>query len=98
MFGKGVYLSVFCFLCYAKDRYTYMSEDKVAEERDPDLNEDEDIILDIIREDHWMDVAEEGDYKKKIHVLRWEVYVKDKEDFIKGYFLVSFPHPKGGGA
>ena len=28
------------------------------------------------REDHWKDVAEDGDNKKKIHALRWEVYVK----------------------
>ena len=48
----------------------------MAEERDPDLNEEEDIILDEIREEHWRDVAEEGDDKKKIHELRWEVYVK----------------------
>ena len=33
---------------------------------------------------------------KKIHALRWEVYVKEKEDLIKRCFLVSVPHPKGG--
>ena len=48
----------------------------MAEERDPDLNEDEDIILDEIREEHHRDVAEEGDDKKKIHDLRLEVYIK----------------------
>ena len=45
----------------------------MLEERDPDLNEEEDIILDKIREDHWRDVSEEGDYKKKFYALRWEV-------------------------
>ena len=69
MFGKGMYLSVFYCLCYDKDRSTDMSEEKVAEERDPDLNEEEDIRMDEIREDHWRDVAEEGDDKKKIHYL-----------------------------
>ena len=49
-----------------------------------------------IREDNCMDVAEEGDDKKKIHSLRWEVYVKDKEDLIKREFLVSVTHTKGG--
>ena len=44
-----------------------------------------------------MDVAEEGDYKKKIHALRWDVYVKEKEELIKREFSVSVPHPKGGG-
>ena len=76
MFGKGVYLSVFYCLCCAKDRYTDMLEDQVAEERYPDLNEEEDIRLDAIRGDHWRNVAEEGDKKKKIIALRWEVYVK----------------------
>ena len=49
----------------------------MAEERDPDLNEEEDIILDAIREENWRDVAEEVDKKKNIHALIWEVYVKD---------------------
>ena len=82
-------------LCYG---YIYidMSKDKVAEERDPVLNEEEDIRLDEIREEHWRDVSEEGDYKKNIHDLRWEVYVKNKEEFIKREFCVSVPHPKGG--
>ena len=48
----------------------------MVEERYPYLNEEEDIIIDEIREEHWRDVAEEGDDKKKIHVLRWEVYGK----------------------
>ena len=43
----------------------------MAEEIDTDLNEEEDIILDAIREEHWSDVAEEGDYKKNISALRW---------------------------
>ena len=66
-----MYLSVFYFLCYVTDVYTDMSEDQVVEERYPDLNEEEDIILDSIREEHWRGVAEEGDYKSKIHPLRW---------------------------
>ena len=28
--------------------------------------------------------------------LRWEIYVKDKEEFIKRYFSVSVPHQKEG--
>ena len=35
------------------------------------LNEEENIKLDEIREEHWRDVAEEGENKKKIHDLRW---------------------------
>ena len=40
MFGIGMYLSLFYCLCCDNDRSTYMSEDQVAEERDPDLNEE----------------------------------------------------------
>ena len=51
----------------------------MAEERDPDLNEEEDIILDEIREEHWRDVYEEVDDDKNIHALRCEAYVKENE-------------------
>ena len=78
MFGKGVYLSVFYCLCYVKDISTDIPEDQVSEERYPNLNEEEDIRLDTIMEEHWRDVSDEGDEKKKIHALRWEVYVKEK--------------------
>ena len=97
MFGKYMYLYVFYSLCYAKDRSTDMSEEQVAEERDRDLNEEEDIRLDAIREEHWRNVSEEGDDNKNIHALRWEVYVKEKEELIKREFSVSVPNPKGGG-
>ena len=49
-----------------------------------------------IMEDHWRDVAEEDENKNNIHTLRWEVYVRDKEDLIKKEFLVSVTYPKGG--
>ena len=96
MFGKGMHLSVFYCLCYEMDIYTYMSEYQVSEERNTDLNEDEDIKMDEIRDEHWRDVAEEGYDNKKVNVRRWEVYVKEKEELIKREFLVSFTHPKGG--
>ena len=35
--------------------------------------------MDAIREDHWRDVAEEGDGKNKMHALMWEIYIKEKE-------------------
>ena len=78
MFVKGTYLSVFYCVCYVTDIYTDMLEDQVWEERDLYLNEEEDIILYEIREEHWMGVAEKGDNKKNVHTLRWEVYVKEK--------------------
>ena len=62
----------------------------MEEERDPDLNEKEDIMFDKIWEDHWRDIAEENNDKKKIHALRWDLYIKDKEELItKRVFGVS---------
>ena len=62
----------------------------MAEERDPDLNREEDIRLDEIREEHWRDVAKEVNNKNNIHSLRWEVYVKEKEELINRDFLCPF--------
>ena len=76
MFGKGMCLYVFYCLCCVKDVSTDISEDQVSEEKDPELNEDEDIRMDAIRGEHWRGVAEESDDKKKMHALRWEIYVK----------------------
>ena len=90
-------MSVFYFLCYDTDISTDISEEQVVKERDPDLNEMEDIRFDEIREDHWRGLAEGNDDKKKIHALRWNVYVKEKEELITRSFSVSVPHPKGGG-
>ena len=56
MFGTFMYLCVFNVFC-VKYISTDISEDQVAGERDPDLNEEEDIRLDAIREDHWEDVS-----------------------------------------
>ena len=43
MFFKGMYLSTFYCLCYDTNLTTYYSEEKVAEERDLDLDEMDDI-------------------------------------------------------
>ena len=70
MFGKGMYLYVFYCLCYEMDISTDMSEEQVSEDRDLDLNEDEDITMDEIRDEHWRYVAEEVDNKKNVNYLR----------------------------
>ena len=96
MFVKGIFSSVFYCLCYDTDISTEILEEQVVEERDPDPNEMEDIRFDEIREDHWRDIAEENDDKKNIHVLRWNVQVKENEELIKREFLVLVTHTKGG--
>ena len=34
-----------------------ISENQVSEERDPDLNEEEGIIMDELRDENWRDVS-----------------------------------------
>ena len=96
MFVKAMYLYVFYCLFYEMDVSKDMSEEKVSEERYPYLNEEEDIRIDEIRDEHWMDVSEEGENTKRIHGLGWGVYVKEKEELMKREFLMSVPHTKGG--
>ena len=64
------------------DISTYMLEDQVSEERYPEMNEEEDIRMNGIRNKHWRDVADEGDNKNNMHSLRWEIYVKEKDELI----------------
>ena len=45
----------------------------MLEERYTDLNEEEDIRMEDIREEHSRYVAEHGEYKSKINVLRWYI-------------------------
>ena len=71
-----MYFSMFYCLCYDMYISTDILEDQVSEERYLYLNEEEDIRLDEIREEHWRGIYEEGYDKKKFHALRWEVYVK----------------------
>ena len=40
---------------------------------------------------------ENNEDKKKVIGLRWEVYIKEEEEFIKRVFSVVFLHLKGGG-
>ena len=51
-----------------------MLEEEVQEERDPDLNEEEGIIIEDSREYHCRDVAEDGQDEINIHALSWDVY------------------------
>ena len=68
----------------------------MVEEIDLDLDKMEDNRFDKIREDHWRDLEEETNDKRKIHALRWCVYVKEKEELITRLLSVSVQHPKGG--
>ena len=79
MFERGMYFSPFYCLCFHKDISTDMLEEWVLEERDPDLNEEDNIIMEDSREDHWRYFAEDDEDMIKIHALRWDVYTKHNE-------------------
>ena len=55
-----------------------MLKEQVLEEIDSDLNEEEDIIMEDIRSEHWRYVAWDGEDKRNIHALRWDVYKRHK--------------------
>ena len=74
-----------------------MLKGKVLEERDPDLNGEENIIIEDSSQEHWRDVAEDGEHNSNIYYLRWYVYTRDKEEFIKREFWCPFRIQKGGG-
>ena len=78
MFERVVYLYFSFCLCYVKEISTDMLEEQVSKERDTELDEEEDIITYDIKEEHGMDVDEDGEDNNKIHALRWEVHKIEK--------------------
>ena len=67
MFEIGMYFYMFYCLCCVKEISTDMLEEQVSEERDPGLNEEEDIRMEDSGEEHWSEVAED---KNKMHAMR----------------------------
>ena len=45
----------------------------MLEERDPDLNEEEDIIIEYSSEEPWRNISKDYNDKSNIHVLRLDV-------------------------
>ena len=52
--------------------------------------------MEVSREKHWRDVADDGEDQSKSHALGWDLYTIEKQDLIKRQFLVSVLHPKWG--
>ena len=75
-----------------------MVENQALEQRYPELEEKEDFRISVAMEEHRKYVSWDN-YQDIIMVnyLRWDVHMKQKEDFIKREFLVTVTHPKGGG-
>ena len=70
---------MFYCLCYVKDISPDVLEEQVSEERDPDLNKEEYIIIEDSMEERWRGVAEDGQDKTKIHALREEVHTREND-------------------
>ena len=68
-----MYFLNFILFCYVKSLSTDMLEEHVSEEKDPDLNEEGGIRMEDSREYHWVYVAEDGEEKKNIHALIFEL-------------------------
>ena len=61
---------------------------------DPDEEEMNDVNIDGEWERHWRNVFEENeggvdDKKALLHAKRWDLYVNEKENLVKGKYLVD---------
>ena len=50
-----------------------MLKEKIPEEKDLDMNEQENIIMKSSREENWRDVAQYGQDNSNIRALMWDV-------------------------
>ena len=92
---KGYYRCVYVMLQFKKDVSVDNKEYQADVEDDPDEEEMDDINLDNKRERHWRIVFEENnggmdDAKALLHAKRWYIYVNEKENIVKGGYLVQF--------
>ena len=60
MFERVMYFCVFQCFFYVKDISMGMLEEQFLEEGDPDMYEEEYNIMSDSREEHWMNIAEDG--------------------------------------
>ena len=95
MFEIGVYYYYYYYF-HDNEISIDMFEEQVLKERYFELNEEEDIIMEDSREQHWGDVSEDGEDNSKINDLRWYFYARQKEELVNIYILVSVPHTKEG--
>ena len=59
----------------------------MREEKDPNMEVGKDIRILNNRENNWKEIVKENIKEKgKIHLLRWEAYMKEKNKLIKREF------------
>ena len=91
---KGYYWCVYVLL-HLKNEDGVDSKDEQAElENDPDEEEMDNVNIDDERERHWRNVLEDneggvGDKKALLHANRWYLYINEKEQLVKGKYLVE---------
>ena len=69
----------------------------MMEEMYPDLQGKEDLRIYDDSEQHCKEVEEKDkEDRGRVRALRWEVYMKEKDQLIKRGFLVVVPHMKWG--
>ena len=91
---KGYYHCVYVMLWFKKEVGVDIMEDQADVEDDPDKEEMDDFNIDDERERHWRMVFKENDggvedEKALLHDKRWDVYVNEKENIVKGGYLVE---------
>ena len=69
-------------------------EQQLGVDPDPDEEEIEDVVLDNDRERHWRMVFQDNNggvdrMKSLLHAKKWSVYNSQKEELIKGEYLVE---------
>ena len=89
-------ICMFLFLFFLKI-FTYILEEHTWEERDLylDLNEDIKLSENIVKHQKH-GVAYNHEYKGKVCVLGWDIYIKYEEEVIMRDLFMVVPHPNGG--
>ena len=88
---KGYYRCVYVLLHLKKEDGVESKEEQAELENDPDEGEMDDGNIDDKRERHWRNVFDDNaggvdDKKALLHAKRWDLYVNEKEQLVKGKY------------
>ena len=91
---KGYYRCVYVMIRLKKEVVVDSKEDQADVEDNPDEEDTDDVNLDNERERHWRMAFKDNDggvdnAKALLHAKRWDVYVNEKENMVKGGYLVE---------
>ena len=91
---KGYHRCVYVMLRFKKEVGVDIKEEQVYVEDYPDEEEMDNVNLDAKRKLHWSMVFEASDggvddAKALLHAKRWDLYANEKEQLVKGKYLVE---------